>query len=234
MKNLNILTFILSVNNNIFSCCGPKPLNEDNLIDVNEKNIIEILRKVCQVHENVKNETLKKEYDYILDQIIDNGKNKKPEKKKNEDKNERFVIYLYKLAIFFFFFNDNKKIIPVKCAELPYNYHEKSFWSQDYVLFHLNYVPRNLLNNGQDNFKDNVEKEINENFKDQEFIKIEEIAKVFNEKKPDYFYITVAECDCSDKHENTIRYGFVFERNIRHQDVFSNKVSFEERKKGCC
>ena len=96
MKNLNILTFILSVNNNIFSCCGPKPLNEDNLIDVNEKNIIEILRKVCQVHENVKNETLKKEYDYILDQIIDNGKNKKPEKKKNEDKNLNYLMIIKK------------------------------------------------------------------------------------------------------------------------------------------
>lgn len=232
-KNAFTLTTYVFVNNKILSCCGPKPIDKKDLIDVENGDILNTLRKVCEVHSGVKNEKLEKEYKFILDQIIDNGKNKKPKKVDKENKNERFVSFLYKLTIFFKLSNDRKSLVPVKCSGLPYSSSGK-FHSHDYILFRLNFKSRNLLVDNQTDFKKAVEKGINDNFKDHEFIKIEEIVKVFDNYKPDYFYIIVDEPDHSSAYEKPINYGFIFEKDPKHQNIFSDKVIFEERKKGCC
>lgn len=235
IKNAFILTTYVFVNNKILSCCcGPKPINKEDLTDVENGNIIDVLRKVCQVHSDVKNKKLEEEYKFILDQVIDNGKNKKPEKLDDDNKNERFVSFLYKLTIFFKLSNDRKSLVPVKCSELP-NIRSGKFYSHDYILFSLNFKSRNLLEDDQSHyFKKDVEKDINDSFKDHKFIKMEEIVKVFNKYKPDYFYIIVDKPDHSSEYEKPINYGFVFEETLKHQNIFSDNVIITERKKGCC
>ena len=222
------------VNNKMLSCCGPQPINKKDLIDIENGNILTSLRKVCQIHDDVEDKTLKKEYKFILDQIIDNGENKKPEEVNDENKNERFVSFLYKLTIFFKLSNDRKSLVPVKCSDLPYISSGK-FYSNDYILFRLNFKSRNLLENDQSHyFKKEVEEGINDNFKDHEFIKIEEIVKVFNIYRPDYFYIIVDKPDHSSEREKPINYGFIFEKDPKHQNIFTDNVTFKERNKGCC
>lgn len=223
-----IITTYTFINNKMLSCCGPTPIDKRDLIDVENGDILKSLRKVCEIHENVKNEEIKKEYDFILDQIIDNGKNKKPEGVNDENKNERFVSFLYKLTIFFKLSNDRKSLVPVKCSDLPYISSGK-FYSHDYILFKLE-----SLTDNSHYFKKDVEKDINDNFKDHKFIKIEEIVNVFNKYKPDYFYIIVDKPDHSSEREKPINYGFIFERDPKHQNIFTDNVSFIERKKGCC
>ena len=232
-KNAFTLTIYVFVNNKILSCCGPKPIDKKDLIDVNG-DIINTLRKVCQVHNAVENKKLEEEYKFILDQIIDNGINKKPEEVDDENKNERFVSFLYRLTIFFKLSDDKKSLVPVKCSDLPYVSSGK-FYSHDYILFGLNFKSRNLLENGQSHyFKEDVEEGINEKFKDHKFIKIEEIAKVFEEYSPDYFYIIVDKPDYSSEYEKPINYGFIFEKDPKHKDRFTDNVTFVERKKCCC
>jgi len=231
MKKIKTLYYFIIttfIHNKMLSCCGPTPIDKRDLIDIEIGDIFNALRKVCEVHENVKDETLKKEYDFILDQIIDNGKNKKPEKVDDENKYERFVSFLYRLTIFFKLSNDRKSLVPVKCSDLPYISSGK-FYSNDYILFNLK-----PLKDNSHYFKKDVEENINKNFKDHEFIKIEEIVNVFKDYKPDYFYIIVDKPDHSSEREKPINYGFVFEKDPKHQNIFTDNVTFEERNKGCC
>ena len=233
LKVYIIVLLTIFFNYKILSCCGPRRINKKDLLNVENGDILKILRDVCQVHNDVKNEKLEEEYKFILDQIIDNGKNKKPEEVDDENKNERFVSFLYKLTIFFKLSDDKKSLVPVKCTDLPYVDNGK-FYSDDYILFKLDYKSRNLLVSNQEKFKLDVEKTINENFKDHEFIKIKEIVNIFNQYNPDYFYIIVNEPDHSNEREKPINYGFIFERDKKHQNVFSDKVTFEDRTRGKC
>ena len=234
LKVYIIVLLTIFFNYKILSCCGPRRINKKDLINVENGDILKILREVCQVHNDVKNEKLEEEYKFILDQIIDNGKNKKPEEVDDENKNERFVSFLYKLTIFFKLSNDRKSLVPVKCSDLPYISSGK-FYSNDYILFRLNFKSRNLLENDQSHyFKKDVEKDINDNFKDHKFIKMEEIVKVFDKYKPDYFYIIVDKPDHSSEREKPINYGFIFEKDPKHQKNFTDNVTFKERNKGCC
>ena len=66
---------------------------------------------------------------------------------------------------------------------------------------------------------------------------MEEIAKVFEKYNPDYFYIIVSNPDYADYTDETkkpINYGFIFERLIKHSNVFSNEIRFKEKNKSCC
>ena len=53
MKKLSIvilLTYILGCNK-ILSCCGPRHIDEDDFLNIENGNVLKILRNVCQKNE---------------------------------------------------------------------------------------------------------------------------------------------------------------------------------------
>ena len=229
-KNIIIITLIFFFKINIF--CGYRSVsNIEDFYKIEDGNLIENLRKVCNVKDEVSDDIIKKEYNKVIDSVIDNGKNIKiTEEIENKNRNDRFVSFIYNIMIIFEISDDNKSLKPVLCSTVNRNFNTctNELCIKDYAI---------LLINNKDSvelyFKKDIVDNINSNFYNKNYFKNEDIANVFNTYKPEYFTIIIESSEYNSQGYNEVKCGFLFKRTTKHKDIFKEDIKLKSDK-NCC
>lgn len=217
---------------NIFSAYyNPKSkLEEFNKIE--DSKLVENLRNVCNIKSEVNDELIKKEYDKIIDSVIDNGKNIEITadiEKKNKD--DRFVSFSYNFMILFELSSDKKSLKPVliNTSNGNFNYCTNELLIEDYEILVIN-----NKKSVEEYFKKDIVDNININFYNKNYYKIEDIANVFDKYKPDFFTIIVGSPNYNKQGYNNVKCGFIFKETKDHKDIFKEDIKLKDDKKKCC
>jgi len=225
-----ILSLIFFLKINIFSAYHPKSKLED-FKKIEDGKLVENLRNVCNIKNEVNDELIKKEYDKIINSVIDNGKNIEITadiEKKNKD--DRFVSFSYNFMILFELSSDKKSLKPVLINTVTgnFNYSTNKLSIEDYEILVVN-----SKNSVEQYFKKDIVDTININFYNKNYYKIEDIANVFDKYKPDFFTIIVGSPNYNKQGYNNVKCGFIFKETKDHKDIFKEGIKLKDDK-NCC
>lgn len=216
---------------NIFSGFYPKSKLKD-FKKIDDGKLVENIRNTCNIKSEVNDEFIKKEYDKIIDSVIDNGKNIEiTEDIEKKNKKDRFVSFSYNLMILFELSSDKKSLKPVliNTSGGNFNHSTNNLFIEDYEILLIN-----NKNSVEEYFKKDIVDNINSNFYNKDYYKIEDIANVFDKYKPDFFAIIVGSPNYNELGYNNVKCGFIFKETKAHKDIFKEGIKLKNDKKCCC
>jgi len=231
-KIIIILSLMCFFKINIFSGVhNPKSKLED-FNKIEDGKLVENLRNVCNIKSEVNDDTIKKEYDKIIDSVIDNGKNIEITKEvEDKNKDDRFVSFSYNLMILFELSSDKKSLKPVliNTSNGSFNCSTNDSLIEDYEILLIN-----NKNSVEQYFKKDIVDNVNINFYNKNYYKIEDIANVFDKYKPDFFTIIVSSPNYNKQGYNNVKCGFIFKKTKDNKDIFKEDIKLIDDKKNCC
>ena len=170
---------ILPIQFDIYCCSRPKPNiiidKLEDYIEVNDSNLVQKLREICKIDNNVKDEEIKEEYENIISYFINPDKEHKLEnvlEKKKIPAN-----YVYNFILIFKYDTENNKFIPYKLKEN----HRISQFTEYFIAeeYNIRYYYEN---------KRNIKK-----YQFPEFpISEDNLANLFKDLKADYLMFSVS------------------------------------------